>query len=546
MRYDDWDILLFPRDCKVPVKEFKVACHAVHDAEFSHTNGLLGVPTVSCFVPSLPSGTPFQVSVHSWSVDPVVSQFTRTYSQFAETAKYETRVFIDGRLVASIILDQKTEWPHVIAHGFEFLKNGDLGFLRFPTFRHELLQQRKWNAGDDLGRIKVVLSEGFPRDSLSMPFERVKNIVAFSFQHAPLETSSIAWPNPSLWRRPPIASSMPVSSYPSVDSESHAHSPSRRNSLLHNLAGYSLPAAPGSMNAASLLGSRRSVTQPAFSTLPYAANMTDPFGEANSYLWMAGMGTANLGRDYHVVQGRGARKASTDISMPDYMSNGSGEQPGTDLTMGMKLDEDAQANHLKVPTNTPTTGGCGGYEQDGLPFPLLLHNSAIPSDLANTLTNSLLNQPMPLQLQHGFHTPAMEVKSRKETRFQTVGASQAALPGQDHVDVRRVSQQTYMAPGSSVPATTLPSRAGSPQTQSSEMAGPFKCDDVGACINLTKEVPLSASWGSSAEGRSSADKGTKRGRNFTPASARAIDEEDEPQRASPRVRLTPFDDKVAE
>lgn len=32
MRYDDWDILLFPRDCKIPVKEFKVACHVVQDA----------------------------------------------------------------------------------------------------------------------------------------------------------------------------------------------------------------------------------------------------------------------------------------------------------------------------------------------------------------------------------------------------------------------------------------------------------------------------------------------------------------------------------
>lgn len=31
MRYEDWDILLFPRDGKVPLKEFKVACHVVHD-----------------------------------------------------------------------------------------------------------------------------------------------------------------------------------------------------------------------------------------------------------------------------------------------------------------------------------------------------------------------------------------------------------------------------------------------------------------------------------------------------------------------------------
>lgn len=65
-------------------------------------------------------------------------------------------------------------------------KNGDLEPLRFPSFRQELLRQNHWNPADDFGRIKIVISEGFPRDSLSMPMERVKNVVAFSFQHAPL------------------------------------------------------------------------------------------------------------------------------------------------------------------------------------------------------------------------------------------------------------------------------------------------------------------------------------------------------------------------
>lgn len=65
-------------------------------------------------------------------------------------------------------------------------KNGDLEPLRFPSFRQELLRQNHWNPADDFGRIKIVISEGFPRDSLSMPIERVKNVVAFSFQHAPL------------------------------------------------------------------------------------------------------------------------------------------------------------------------------------------------------------------------------------------------------------------------------------------------------------------------------------------------------------------------
>lgn len=44
MRYEDWDILLFPEDCRVPVKEFKVACHVVHDAgEFGQGGGTIGV-----------------------------------------------------------------------------------------------------------------------------------------------------------------------------------------------------------------------------------------------------------------------------------------------------------------------------------------------------------------------------------------------------------------------------------------------------------------------------------------------------------------------
>lgn len=68
----------------------------------------------------------------------------------------------------------------------EFTKTGELERLRFPPFRRELLHQNYWNPGDDIGRIKIIISEGFPRDSVSVPIERVKNIVAFSFQHAPL------------------------------------------------------------------------------------------------------------------------------------------------------------------------------------------------------------------------------------------------------------------------------------------------------------------------------------------------------------------------
>lgn len=104
----------------------------------------------------------------------------------------------------STSIEQTTTWPQVIAHSFgkhqmpssngqpkltgtlEISKSGALEGLRFPAFRQELLQQSYWSPADELGRIKIIISEGFSRDSLTMPTERVKNVVAFSFQHAPL------------------------------------------------------------------------------------------------------------------------------------------------------------------------------------------------------------------------------------------------------------------------------------------------------------------------------------------------------------------------
>jgi len=50
-----------------------------------------------------------------------------------------------------------------------------------------MLHQDSWSAADDLGRIKVVISEVY--HSGPSLVETVKNIVAFSFQHAPLRKS---------------------------------------------------------------------------------------------------------------------------------------------------------------------------------------------------------------------------------------------------------------------------------------------------------------------------------------------------------------------
>jgi hypothetical protein len=103
MRYDDWDVILFPtgRDSKIPFKEFKVACHVVPDLELAHIHGAVGIPVMTCFVPSLAPGAGFQISIHCWR-RPDLSQFARTYSKHTDLIKFEARILIDGRLVACV------------------------------------------------------------------------------------------------------------------------------------------------------------------------------------------------------------------------------------------------------------------------------------------------------------------------------------------------------------------------------------------------------------------------------------------------------------
>lgn len=80
-------------------------------------HGQAGLPIMTCFIPSLPAGSPFQISMHAWKA-PDISLFTKTYSRHTEFVKFEARIFIDGRLVASTVFDRKVNGPHLIADTF--------------------------------------------------------------------------------------------------------------------------------------------------------------------------------------------------------------------------------------------------------------------------------------------------------------------------------------------------------------------------------------------------------------------------------------------
>lgn len=69
----------------------------------------------------------------------------------------------------------------------EMDKTGNQECLRFPPFHQQVLAQQWWSPGEDTGRVKLVISEGIaPGQNPSSGFRRVKNLLTFSFQHAPL------------------------------------------------------------------------------------------------------------------------------------------------------------------------------------------------------------------------------------------------------------------------------------------------------------------------------------------------------------------------
>lgn len=55
------------------------------------------LPTVTSFIPGLPTGDPFRISLHSWQ-NPDISRYIQTLKKPTDLVLFEARVFIDGRI----------------------------------------------------------------------------------------------------------------------------------------------------------------------------------------------------------------------------------------------------------------------------------------------------------------------------------------------------------------------------------------------------------------------------------------------------------------
>ncbi|KAK3710414.1 hypothetical protein LTR37_010257 [Vermiconidia calcicola] len=203
MRYQDWDVLLFPageEGAHVPIKEFKTACYVEQPESNGHH--ATPIPLLTTFIPSLQRNAPFQISVHSWVKTAPLLAPNADGSRHKEV--WQARVVVDGECVSTRFIDNESVWPHIISSASSPSVSRPTNQLHFPPFHREIMSQSHWNAADRVGRIRVELSAGYAPEPIGR-YVKLRDVVTFAFQPAPielLEHSGVAWPNAHMFMNP--------------------------------------------------------------------------------------------------------------------------------------------------------------------------------------------------------------------------------------------------------------------------------------------------------------------------------------------------------
>ncbi|KXT07765.1 hypothetical protein AC579_2786 [Pseudocercospora musae] len=207
MRYEELDILIFPGghdgSGHIPTQEFRVSCVAVHDPN-PHPYGPTVVPVMTSFLASLHPGAPFQVSIHSWGKRNFFFDSNARSDDNLQTQVWHAQITVDGVLQSVEVFGPDIQWPKVIANSNMQTMDGAAPLLQFPAFHRSTMSQTGWDALDETGRIKVVVSEGWLRND-GKSFHKLATHVIFNFQPAPLDVlqrCDIAWPNATIMANP--------------------------------------------------------------------------------------------------------------------------------------------------------------------------------------------------------------------------------------------------------------------------------------------------------------------------------------------------------
>jgi hypothetical protein len=358
-----------------------------------------------------------------------------------------------------------------------------------------------------------------------------------------------------MWQCSPFNAVMPVPTYHLEDGpSSHTHSPGKKSQLLRNLKSQGFPPVVANTVFPPV---GNDLLDNAALQMPYldsstlgsgtALSCSDPFLDSAYLEWANSLTNQQSsdswdGKTLWPASARSSQRRSTsDTIMPDYVP----PHPSDPMHISGDSLEDCPMT-LKVPTNTPT----GGPAEEGQDTYFRVSEAAgLPQDFASSLTRSLLNQPFPLPVQHhNQRFPGAEAQSNKDSQAvpsQSNTFSQSTAQA-NKAEICKDSQQLFSP---NVVDITVPVSASSEPSSGEfgSMIASLGCDNNGSSL----ATPTSSGQrdGGPGSGQNGGGKGggagvagtvAKRPRNFTPASVKAIDEEDEPRRMSPHVRPAGF------
>ncbi|KZM19058.1 uncharacterized protein EKO05_0003732 [Ascochyta rabiei] len=200
MRYDNWDIILFPEDSNIPIQEYRTACY------FSQDEDGRELPTLRTYIGSLRPDTPFRISVHHWGVpkpSPLIQEIQRRAGM---RIIFTIQVVINDNILYHGSFELNATSPQEIAYeqrSFKSFKYDEQPTsqikprLRFPcSDKQALLQSSAWQPRGTDNRIKITLSEQLVAEDDALDAS-CWDIACFSFQHASrelLEQAGIAYP----------------------------------------------------------------------------------------------------------------------------------------------------------------------------------------------------------------------------------------------------------------------------------------------------------------------------------------------------------------
>lgn len=365
---------------------------------------------------------------------------------------------------------------------------------------------------------------------------------------------------------------MTVPSYPSDDTESHAHSPRRKHSRT-NAAGLTKSSTENVhkiiANRSLRHGQRKTSTQSGSSRSTSGSTSTgtmETINDSDAYFeWLNSMGLGmpdiyRLGEQEIFPEIRQIGRKSSNVNAQGHMV-GKTSHLGQRFSLQELGDEEESESfgYLKIPSDALDFEASYGqdmqgrdgeerakfvfdndldFERIGLFLPRNSQENSLSIDFQNNLAHSLLNQPMPAHmLANNLYTnsfPELRL-SREDHNPQTAGpppstTSSASASMRDQFEAGKTAQHPYTARKAML-------RTGSFGSRVRRSTRPDAKQHTSSVLSTLESEPVEELAMENAAAHTD-DKGAKRRRDSTLTPISAAKSDDNHKRSSPRARLT--------